>query len=79
MMETKLEQADSTASSWSSQRQLRIQLWNPSCAQVKPEHLCELLNQKWMTGDHETLQKSICVNSVRIVYLLQDALVCVIQ
>ena len=55
------------------------QFRDPSRAQVKREHFRELLDPEWTMGYRETLQKSIGVLSVRIIDVLQDTLVCLVQ
>jgi hypothetical protein len=58
---------------------IRIQLRDTSRAQVECEHFRKLLDAEWTTGNYETLQKSLRVHLIRIVDLLQDTLVCVVE
>ena len=58
---------------------LRIQFWDSSCVQVKGEDIRELLDTERTAGYRKTLQKSIRMFPVRIIDIVQDMLVRLIQ
>ena len=58
---------------------LCVERWDPSGIDIQREHFRQLLDPKWTKGHREALQQSMRLFMVRVIDLLQDTLVRLIQ